>query len=451
MNSTSAPDGRNGDRVPAWVELAGSSSAEADRLLAQLSVQGIDCSRFDDDAGRGLLFFHTVTPDVRNRLAERTRDAQVIAVGMSASPLPRGTALELLSAGASDVVQLGDPVAVARAIAARFRRWAAVDRLIDSAVVRRNLIGDHARWRSFLRRVVDVARFSSLPVLIRGESGTGKELVARLIHTLDAREEKKDLVVLDCTTIVPELSGSEFFGHERGAYTGAAGARDGAFALADGGTLFLDEVGELPLRLQAELLRVVQEGTYKRVGGNTWQKTKFRLVSATHRDLEEEMSDGRFRRDFYYRIAAWSCTLPPLRERREDIPALARHFLHAPPDPSVLELLISRDYPGNIRDLRHLCDRIDYRHVGDGPITLGEVPEEERRAEVFPMTGSLFDEAARAGMLCGMGLKQIANAAADASVRLALQLEEGNVGRAAERLGITDRGLQKRRALWPHR
>ncbi|HYK05841.1 MAG TPA: sigma 54-interacting transcriptional regulator [Thermoanaerobaculia bacterium] len=450
-SESAASDGRNGDRVSAWAELAGAGSAEADRLLAQLSVQGVDCSRFDDDAGRGLLFFDTITPEVRNRLAERTRDAQVIAVGMSAGPLPRGTALELLSAGASDVVQLGDPMAVARSIAARFRRWAAVDRLIDSAVVRRNLIGDHTRWRSFLRRVVDVARFSSLPVLIRGESGTGKELVARLIHTLDARKEKKDLVVLDCTTIVPELSGSEFFGHERGAYTGAAGARDGAFALADGGTLFLDEVGELPLRLQAELLRVVQEGTYKRVGGNTWQRTKFRLVSATHRDLEEEMSDGRFRRDFYYRIAAWSCTLPPLRERREDIPALARHFLHAPPDPSVLELLISRDYPGNIRDLRHLCDRIDYRHVGDGPITLGEVPEEERRAEVLPVTGSLFDEAARAGMLCGMGLKQIANAAADASVRLALQLEEGNVGRAAERLGITDRGLQKRRALWPHR
>jgi transcriptional regulator with GAF, ATPase, and Fis domain len=448
---SAAPDGRNGDRVSAWVEFAGTSSAVADRLLEQLALQGVDCSRFDDDAGRGLLFFNAATRDVRGRLAERTREAQVIAVGISAGPFPRGTALELLSAGASDVVQLGDPVAVARAIAARFRRWASVDRLIDSAVVRKNLIGDHMRWRSFLRRVVDVARFSSLPVLIRGESGTGKELVARLIHTLDARDDKKDLVVLDCTTIVPELSGSEFFGHERGAYTGAVGARDGAFALADGGTLFLDEVGELPLRLQAELLRVVQEGTYKRVGGNTWQKTKFRLVSATHRDLEEEMRDGRFRRDFYYRIAAWSCTLPPLRERREDIPALARHFLHATPDPAVLELLISRDYPGNIRDLRHLCDRIDYRHVGDGPITLGEVPEEERRAEVAPPAGSLFDEAARAGMLCGMGLKEIANAAADASVRLALQLEEGNVGRAAERLGITDRGLQKRRALWPRR
>lgn len=446
-----APDGRNGDRVSAWVEIVGAGSAAAVRLLEDLVLQGVDCHRFDDGAGRGLLFFDAVTEEVRGRLAERTRDAQVIAVGTSAGVLPRGTALELLSAGASDVVQVGDPQAVARAIAARFRRWAAVDRLIDSAVVRKNLIGDHTRWRSFLRRVVDVARFSSLPVLIRGESGTGKELIARLIHTLDAREDKKDLVVLDCTTIVPELSGSEFFGHERGAYTGAAGARDGAFALADGGTLFLDEVGELPLRLQAELLRVVQEGTYKRVGGNSWQKTKFRLVSATHRDLEEEMSDGRFRRDFYYRIAAWSCTLPPLRERREDIPALARHFLRAPPDPAVLELLIARDYPGNIRDLRHLCDRIDYRHIGDGPITLGEVPEEERRMEVSPPAGSLFDEAARAGMLCGMGLKEIANAAADASVRLALQLEEGNVGRAAERLGITDRGLQKRRALWPRR
>jgi transcriptional regulator with GAF, ATPase, and Fis domain len=447
--STSA-DRFDGDHVSVWLEIAGARSAGADRLLDELSIQGIDCSAFDRDAERGLLLFDAANDALRERLAERSRDSQVIAVGTSRAPLARGTVLDLLTAGASDVVYLGEPLPVARAIAARFRRWAAVDRLIDSAVVRRNLIGDHRRWRSFLRRVVDVARFSNLPVLIRGESGTGKELVARLIHTLDAREDKRDLVVLDCTTIVPELSGSEFFGHERGAYTGAAGARDGAFALADGGTLFLDEVGELPLRLQAELLRVVQEGTYKRVGGNTWQKTSFRLVSATHRDLEQEMSGDRFRRDLYYRIAAWSCTLPPLRERREDIPALARHFLRSPPDPAVLELLISREYPGNVRDLRHLCDRIAYRHIGDGPITLGEVPEEERcgtgSALTGNMTGNLFDDAARVGMLCGMGLKEIANAAADASVRLALELEEGNVGRAAERLGITDRGLQKRRA-----
>ncbi len=448
MSSYGAPRPHEGDRVSAWVETTEAARKPAQRLLDELSIQGVDCSALDENSGRGLFVFDTSTVDLHGRLAERARDSQVIAVATSREPLARGAALELLNAGASDVVQLGDPAAIARAISARFRRWVAVDRLIDSAVVTRNLIGDHARWRSFLRRVVDVARFSTLPVLIRGESGTGKELVARLIHTLDAREDKKDLVTLDCTTIVPELSGSEFFGHERGAYTGAAAARDGAFALADGGTLFLDEVGELPLRLQAELLRVVQEGTYKRVGGNTWQKTKFRLVSATHRDLEEEMANGRFRRDFYYRIAAWSCTLPPLRERREDIPALARHFLRAPPDPAVLELLVSRDYPRNVRDLRHLCDRIGYRHIGDGPITLGEVPEEERSGPAPLITSNSFDEAARIGMLCGMGLKEIANAAADAAVRLALKLEQGNVGRAAVRLGITDRGLQKRRALW---
>jgi transcriptional regulator with GAF, ATPase, and Fis domain len=440
-----------GDRVAGWIEHAGAPFEDTARLVDELARNGVDCSPHDGQAGRGLFLFDVLTDDLAIRIGERSRDAQVIAVAARSALLRRGATLELLSAGASDVVQLGDPATTAKAIAARFRRWAAVDRLIDSAVVRKNLIGDHTRWRLFLRRVVDVARFSSLPVLIHGESGTGKELIARLIHTLDAREDKKDLIVLDCTTIVPELSGSEFFGHERGAYTGAAGARDGAFGLADGGTLFLDEVGELPLRLQAELLRVVQEGTYKRVGGNNWQKTRFRLISATNRDLETEMSDGHFRRDFYYRIAAWSCTLPPLRERREDIPALARHFLDSTPDPAVLELLISRDYPGNVRDLRHLCERIAFRHVGEGPITLGEVPEEERGVSLQAAPGGLFEQAARAGMLCGMGLKEIANAAADASVRLALELEEGNVVRAAERLRITDRGLQKRRALWARR
>jgi transcriptional regulator with GAF, ATPase, and Fis domain len=455
-----AGPGLRGDPVAAWCELAGPRTDICEKLLAELARNGIECGAFDGAERPGLVLFETWSDSLREQLQERTRDAQVIAVGMQRGSLGHGIALDLLTAGASDAVQLGDPVVTARAIAARFRRWSAVDRLIDSQVVRKNLIGDQARWRSFLRRVVDVARFSELPVLIRGESGTGKELIARLIHTLDAREDKKELVVVDCTTIVPELSGSEFFGHERGAYTGAAGSRDGAFALADGGTLFLDELGELPLRLQAELLRVVQERTYKRVGGNTWQRTRFRLVSATHRDLDEEMNAGHFRRDLYYRVAAWSCTLPPLRERREDIPVLARHFLaqalksgEAPElDPSVLELLLSRDYPGNVRDLRHVVERIAYRHVGDGPVTLGDVPEEERQHSVGAgATARLFEEAARVGMLCGMGLKEISNEAADASVRVALQLEKGNVGRAAERLGITDRGLQKRRALWPRR
>ena len=150
--------------------------------------------------------------------------------------------------------------------------------------------------------------------------------MARLIHRLDGRPGKKKLIVLDCATVVPSLSGSEFFGHEKGAFTGAAGPRDGAFALADGGTLFLDEA-RLPPNLQAELLRVIQEGMYKRVGSNTWRTTNFRLVSATNRDLVEDQEAGRFRLDLYYRIAAWQFRLPSLRERRDDIELLAQNFL----------------------------------------------------------------------------------------------------------------------------
>src|SRR4029077_5747912 len=144
-------------------------------------------------------------------------------------------------------------------------------------------------------------------------------IVARLIHLLDARPNKRDLVVLDCSTVVPELSGSEFFGHERGAFTGALTERHGAFALANGGTLFLDEIGELPLPLQAQLLRVVQEHSYKRIGGNKWHRTDFRLVCATNRDLLGLVCGGEFRADLYYRIASFVCKLPALRERAEDI------------------------------------------------------------------------------------------------------------------------------------
>ena len=134
--------------------------------------------------------------------------------------------------------------------------------------------------------MIETILFSQAPILLIGESGTGKELISRLIHALDKRADKKKLVVVDCTTIVPELSGCELFGHERGSYTNAIQSREGAFALANNGTLFLDEIGELPMNLQAELLRVLQEGMYKKVGSNSWQKTSFRLVCATHRNLK---------------------------------------------------------------------------------------------------------------------------------------------------------------------
>ncbi|HTQ81437.1 MAG TPA: sigma 54-interacting transcriptional regulator [Thermoanaerobaculia bacterium] len=462
--------------APQAVWLAGLEGGQGGlqrKLAAELAGRGLDChplaSPREPAPGPALLFFDACGPELLERVSALSRGGQerLLALGTHREALARGDGWRLLAAGASDVLlgpEIPDP---AELIASRLARWREVDALVDSPLVTRHLAGRGLAWRSLLRQVVEVARYSASPVLLLGESGTGKELIARLIHSLDAREDRRELVVLDCTTIVPGLAGSEFFGHERGAFTGAVTARDGAMAMANGGTLFLDEIGELPAQLQAELLRVVQEGTYKRVGSNVWQSTRFRLVSATHRDLHEEIRDGRFRHDFYYRIAASTCRLPPLRERREDIPLLVEHFLaersggprsnvaalsepSAPPAVSapVMDLLLGRDYPGNVRELRQLVHRIAHRHVGNGPITIGDVPEEERpQGECTGLAGGDgFEPVVRLALARGLGLKQIGALAADAAVRLALEGENGNLRRAAEKLGVTDRALQMRRA-----
>ena len=447
-----------------WVAGLASQGPVPDRLFVELERAGLACTALVKEpspCGPGIVCFECCDPHLLERVRTLSRggEERLLALDLRQTDGDRGDGWAILAAGAADVLGLDAPERIASAAAARFLRWAAVDRLLDSRLVHRNLVGTGPAWRATLRRVVEIARFSGSSILLGGESGTGKELVARLIHTLDGRPDKRELIIVDCTTVAPGLSGSEFFGHDRGAYTGASGPRDGAFALADGGTLFLDEVGELPLRLQGELLRVVQEGTYKRLGGDTWQTTRFRLVCATHRNLPDEVAEGRFRADLYHRLAAWTCVLPPLRERREDVPALAERFLTelfgeaSPPplDPAVLDLLLARDYPGNVRDLKHLVERIAARHVGDGPITFGDVPEDERPAAAGAPrggAGELFERSARRALLGGMGLKEIGNAAAEAAVRVALEREEGNVHRAALLLGVTDRALQLRRAAW---
>lgn len=174
---------------------------------------------------------------------------RVLAVVTSSSLLRDGGAWKLLHSGASDVLAWDKLANPGHEIAARLERWDAVEKIMTSTLVQENVVGDSVAWSRALRQCVEVAQFTDATVLITGESGTGKELIARLIHTLDCRPNKYDLVVLDCTTVVPELSGSEFFGHERGAFTGAVTARDGALALANEGTLFLDELGDLPLVL----------------------------------------------------------------------------------------------------------------------------------------------------------------------------------------------------------
>jgi transcriptional regulator with GAF, ATPase, and Fis domain len=361
-----------------------------------------------------------------------------------------------MTAGASDVLFCASNADVGRLVAARLERWRQIDAFVDGPAVADRLVGASARWRGLLRTVVEAAVFADAPVLLSGESGTGKELIARLIHELDQRDHKGNLVVLDCSTIVPELSGSEFFGHERGAFTGAVVQRDGAFAAADRGTLFLDEVGELPPALQAQLLRVIQEGTYKRVGGNTWYRTQFRLVSATNRNLSQMASKGLFRSDLYFRIAGVTIELPALREHCEDILPLARHFAvqscgtASPPalDPLVQAYLLARDYPGNVRDLRQVVTRMMHRWVGCGPLTVGAVPEHDRPAidpalAAGPPDG--FVGGIRQALAMGKGLREIGRDAEELALRIVLEEEDGNLQSAARRLGVTDRALQLRR------
>ena len=406
----------------------------------------------------GIIFFDQLTPQLYEvmRAVSHQGSERIIGVALNRAALANGQSWMLLQAGASDVFDWEHSSNPAQEIAAHFERWQEVDEIVNSPLVQNNLAGRNADWLRMLKQIVEVACFTDASVLITGESGTGKELVARLLHTLDRRQDKKNLVTLDCTTIVPELSGSEFFGHERGSFTGAVAARDGAFALANNGTLFLDEVGELPLTLQAELLRVVQEQTYKRIGSNSWQKTNFRLICATNRDLMEEQKLGHFRSDFYYRIAAWKCHLPPLRERREDILPLVQHFLakHRPDDPpeiddAVREYLLTRDYPGNVRELGQVVSRIINHHVGSGPITVGDVPIDERPTTVNALPdwrGNGFQHSIHHALMLGMSLKDIGREAEDIAERIVLEEEQGNLQRAAQRLGVTDRALQLRRA-----
>jgi len=368
---------------------------------------------------------------------------------------------ELLQAGASDVLIWSNPDEIAQQVRARFERWLTVDQLLETPPVAHSVVGKSPVWRAVLRDIVEITRFSDAPALILGESGTGKELIARLMHTLDPRPHKRDLVVLDCSTIMSELSGSEFFGHERGAFTGPVSQRDGAFALADSGTLFLDEIGELPLSLQAQLLRVVQEHTYKRVGGNTWHRTDFRLVCATNRDLLAQVRRGEFRADLYYRIASFVCKLPSLRERLDDVIPLAEYFLRQmhpkgePPqlDDAVRTYLLRREYPGNVRDLRQVVSRLLSRYAGGGTITIGSVPPEERPAAEQEKAVWLdldFEGVIRRAVLCSARLKEIGRAAEDIAIRIATDQESGNLQRAARRLGVTDRTLQLRYANRRH-
>jgi two-component system, NtrC family, response regulator AtoC len=283
-------------------------------------------------------------------------------------------------------------------------------------------------------------------ILISGETGTGKDLIAYAIHRNSPRRDNP-FVKINCAAIAENLIESELFGHERGAFTGAVSTKPGRFELADKGTLFLDEVGEIPRDMQVKLLRVIQDHEFERVGGLRTIKVDVRLIAATNRNLLQDVKDGRFREDLYYRLNVFPTHLPPLRERREDILPLTDYFIekfnskldrgvkHI--DSRVKDILVGYDWPGNIRELENLIERIVLMAGGD-TITFEDIPPEWKSAaeaiSVFQQGGQKkpFKDFVKGHM----------EEVEKQSIIQCLEEVGGNVTKAAQRLGLSRKGLQ---------
>ncbi len=257
-----------------------------------------------------------------------------------------------------------------------------------------NMVGQGPAFQAILRGVQTVAP-TDANVLITGETGTGKELVARAIHEMSSRS-KGSFVKVNCAAIPATLLESELFGHEKGSFTGAVAQKIGRFELAHHGTLFLDEIGEMPLELQPKLLRALQDQEFERVGGSRTIRTDARLVAATNRDLKAMVEEGKFRADLYYRLHVFPLHVPPLRERREDIPLLTRYFVqkhahrmgrHIDTIPTaVMESLTRYDWPGNIRELQNVLERSVILSNGSGLQVA--MPELMGNIRTVPLTGT---------------------------------------------------------------
>ncbi|MBW2064049.1 MAG: sigma-54-dependent Fis family transcriptional regulator [Deltaproteobacteria bacterium] len=305
---------------------------------------------------------------------------------------------------------------------------------------RQNIIGRSAAMSSLLKTVAQVAP-TEATVLLKGESGTGKELIAGAIHFNSLRKDGP-FVKLNCAAITETLLESELFGHERGAFTGAHRRKEGRFVQAHGGTLFLDEISEMSLSMQVKLLRVLQEREITRVGGEDVIKVDVRIIAATNKDLMEEMAAGRFREDLYYRLNVVTLTVPPLRERKEDIPLLAQHFLHMFAErnrkqikgftPQAMDWLLKYDWPGNVRELMNAVERgvvlsrSDYLDIQDLPLDIQNRPGDGSVREDLPLGDLPLEEVEKATIL------------------KTLELARGNKSEAARRLGITRRTLHKK-------
>jgi len=295
-----------------------------------------------------------------------------------------------------------------------------------------NIVGQSGVMQEVFKSVEKVVN-SNVTVLIQGESGTGKELIARAIHYHSKIRANKAFVAVNCTALPESLLESELFGHEKGSFTGASGRRIGRFEQANNGTIFLDEVGLMTPTTQAKVLRVLQEREFERVGGTDLIKVDVRVISATNRDLEDAMKKGEFREDLYYRISVFPIRLPSLRERKEDIPLLAAHFLKKYCDqenkqiegisPEALELLMAYNWPGNVRELENAIERAVVLS-NDDEITAKELPSAVRslgEKKLYETDNTLSS-----------WIEKLEEEA----LRQALLENEGNISKTAKKLGI---------------
>jgi DNA-binding NtrC family response regulator len=312
------------------------------------------------------------------------------------------------------------------------------------------LIGNSEGMRR-VRSMIDKVAETDATVLVRGESGTGKELVAREVHERNSVRSKGPFVAVNCAALPSELIESELFGHEKGAFTGAAARRQGKFEQANGGTLFLDEIGDMSSNVQAKLLRALEERRIERLGGNESIPVDVRIVSATHRPLEQEIAAGNFRADLFYRLRVVTIDIPPLRERREDIPLLAETFTTAaavryslPPrlvGQSALRKLVDYDWPGNVRELKNTIDRAAIMAEGE------ELRSQDLPDEIMPSRETGIGE--RAGSTeAGLAVPFTADFREDRReferryISRCLEHTSGNVTKAAEILGMHRQSLQ---------
>jgi len=361
-------------------------------------------------------------------------------------------AVEAMKQGAYDYLQKPfDPddasLVVARALERkRLKEQAAsLRQVVEGIHAFHNLVGKSERMRE-VYQLLEQASGLDITVLLTGETGTGKELAARAVHYHSARKERR-FVPVNCGALPGELVESELFGHAKGAFTGALGMKRGLFEEAEGGTIFLDEIGDLPLPMQVKLNRALQEKEIRRVGDTAAIRTNLRVIAATHRDLKAEVAAGRFREDLFYRLNVFPVTLPPLRERREDIPLLAAHFLekHARVlgrpssgfDPDALRALTGYPWPGNVRELENAVERAVA--VGRGQaVALRDLPADVKGSQ---------EGAIPAEVLARMPYREAVDLARDRVTRdylvALLQELDGNVTKAAERAGLARESLHR--------